>query len=148
MYMNFALSWAQSIRLENAIHSAGGSGKLGAIDPWDVAAVAKEALTGYGHENVAYELIGPELLSFGDMAAVFSKVIGRPIQHIGISEAEQGEIFAKMDAPKYTVDGLIETFSLVRAGRFAYLTDDVEKVTGRKPRSFETWVHEHIAAFK
>lgn len=146
--MNFALSWAPSIRLENAITSAGGSGKLGAVDPWDVAAVAKAALTKPGHENMAYELTGPELLSFGDMAAVFSKVIGWPIRHAEISEVEQGEILAKMGLPKYTVDGLVETFSLIRAGRFAYLTDDVEKVTGRKPRSFERWINEHIAAFQ
>ncbi len=148
MYMNFALSWAQSIRLENAIHSAGGSGKLGAIDPWDVAAVAKEALTGQGHENRAYELMGPELLSFGDMADVLSKVMDRQIQHTEISEAEQGEVFTKMGLPKYTADGLVETFSLIRAGRFAYLSEDVEKVTGRRPRSFEEWVRKHIAAFK
>ena len=148
MYMNFALSWAPSLRLENAITSAGGSGKLGAVDPWDVAAVAKAALTAPGHENIAYELTGPELLSFGDMAAMFEKVMGRPIRHAEISEVEQGEIFAKMGLPKYTVNGLIETFSLVRGGRFAYLTEDVEKVTRRKPRFFETWVREHIAAFK
>ena len=65
MFMNFALSWAQSIRPDGAIYSAGGRGKLGAIDPWDVAAVAKVALTKEGHENAAYELTGPELLSFG-----------------------------------------------------------------------------------
>jgi uncharacterized protein YbjT (DUF2867 family) len=148
MYMNFALSWAPRIRFENAITSAGGNGKLGAVDPWDVAAVAKSALTTPGHENIAYELTGPELLSFGDMAAVFAKVMGRPIQHAKISEAEQGEVFAKMGIPKYAADGLVETFSLIRAGRFAYLTNDIEKVTGRKPRSFETWVREHITAFK
>jgi len=147
MYMSFALSWTQSIHFRHAISSAGGNGKLGAVDPWDVAAVAKEALTKPGHKNVAYELTGPELLSFGDMAAVFSKVFGRPIQHTLISEVEQGEIFAKMGAPKYTVDGLLETFSLIRAGRFGYLTDDVKKVTGQKPRTFETWTREHIAAF-
>jgi uncharacterized protein YbjT (DUF2867 family) len=148
MFMNFALSWAQSIRLEGAIHSAGGNGKFGAIDPWDVAAVAKAALTTEGHENAAYELTGPELLSFGDMAAVLAKTTGRPIRCVEISEAEQGEIFASMNVPKYVVAGLVETFSLVRAGRFAYLTNDVEKVTGRKPRTFETWVNNHIAAFK
>jgi uncharacterized protein YbjT (DUF2867 family) len=148
MYMNFALSWAPRIRLENAITSAGGNGKLGAVDPWDVAAVAKAALTEPGHENLAYELTGPELLSFGDMAAVFSKVMERPIRHAEISEAEQGEVFLKMGLPKYAVDGLVETFSLIRAGRFAYLTDDVEKVTGRRPRSFETWVREHLDAFQ
>lgn len=147
MFMNFALSWSQSVRQDGVIRSAGGSGKLGAIDPWDVAAVAKAALTSKDHDNVAYELTGPELLSFGDMALVLTKVIGRPVRHVEISETEQGEIFARMGAPKYAVDGLMETYSLVRAGRFAYLTQDVEQVTGRKPRSFETWVRQHIAAF-
>jgi uncharacterized protein YbjT (DUF2867 family) len=148
MYMNFALSWAPRMRLENAITSAGGNGKLGAVDPWDVAAVAKAALTTPGNENLAYELTGPELLSFGEMAKIFSKVLGRPIRHTEISEAEQGEVFIKIGLPKYAADGLVETFSLIRAGRFAYLTDDVEKVTGRKPRSFETWVREHAKAFR
>ncbi len=147
MYMNFALSWVQSIQLENAIHSAGGSGMLGPIDPRDVAAVAKAALTMVGHENAAYELTGPELLSFGEMAMALSKVISRPIQHVEISEAQQAEIFAKMGLPRYAADGLVETFSLVRAGRFAYLTDDVEKVTGRKPRCFEAWAREHLTEF-
>lgn len=147
MFMNSALSWARSIRLDGAITSSGGSGKLGAIDPFDVAAVAKVALITKGHENIAYELTGPELLSFGDMAVVLTKVIDRPVRHVEISDAEQGEIFAKMGLPKYTVDGLVETYSLVRAGRFAYLTEDVGKVTGKKPRSFEAWARQHIDAF-
>ena len=148
MYMNFALSWAGSVRTDNTIHTGGGQGRLGPVDPWDVAAVAKAALTAQGHENVAYELTGPELLSFKDMAAVLSTVTGRPIQHVEISDAQQGDVFTKMGVPKYTVDGLVETFSLIRAGRFEYLTDDVEKATGTRPRTFETWAREHVAAFR
>jgi (4-alkanoyl-5-oxo-2,5-dihydrofuran-3-yl)methyl phosphate reductase len=148
MYMNFALSWIQSVRSEKAVYSAGGEGKLAPIDPRDVALVAKAALTTSGHENVAYELTGPELLSFGDMAAVLSRVIGRSIRHVAISDAEQGAVFAKMGLPEYTVKGLVETFSLIRTGRFAYLTKDVEKATGNQPRTFETWAQEHVAAFQ
>jgi uncharacterized protein YbjT (DUF2867 family) len=148
MYMTFALTWSPSVRREHAIHVGGGTGKLPPVDPWDVAAVAKAALTSpSGHENVAYELTGPELLSFGDMAAILSKLVGHSVQHVDLSNAAQSEIFTKMGLPKYAADGLVETFSLVRAGRFAYLTQDVEKVTGHKPRSFETWAREHLAAF-
>jgi len=147
MYMNFALSWAPGIRLENAIRLAGGDGKLPPIDPWDVAAVAKAALTTPGHENQGYTLTGPELLSFADIAAMFAKVLGRPVRRIEISEAEQAEDFTKMGAPKYVADGLAETFSLIRAGRFAYLTDDVEKAIGEKPRTYETWLGNHSSAF-
>jgi len=147
MYMNFALSWIQSVRSKNAVYSAGGEGKLGPVDPWDVAAVAKVALTTPGHENAAYELTGPELLSIDDMVVVLSKVIGRPISHIAVSDEQQGEAFAKMGLPQYAVRGLMETFSLIKAGRFAYLTDDVRKVTGADARTFESWAQQHVAAF-
>jgi hypothetical protein len=53
-----------------------------------------------------------------------------------------------MGLPEYTVKGLVETFSLIRSGRFAYLTQDVEKATGNQPRTFETWAQEHMAAFR
>ena len=148
LYMNFALSWISGIRAENTIRVAGGNGKLPPIDPSDVAAVAKAALTGAGHENTAYELTGPELLTFGDMATVLSKVSGRSIRRVEISEAEQGEVFTKMGLPKYTVDGLAETFGLVRKGRFAYMTKDVEKTTGQRPHSFEMWAQQHARAFQ
>jgi hypothetical protein len=52
-----------------------------------------------------------------------------------------------MGLPSYAVDGLAETFALIRAGRFAYVTQDVERVTGRKPRTFEAWTREHVASF-
>jgi uncharacterized protein YbjT (DUF2867 family) len=148
MYMSFVGSWAPSIRAENTIYAGGGDGRLAPIDPWDVAAVAKAALTGPGHENAAYELTGPELLSFGEMAAVLSQATGRPIRRVGISDSQQGEVFTKMGLPKYTVEGLVETFSLVRGGRFAYLTPDVEKVTGTRPRTLETWASENVAVFR
>lgn len=147
MYMSFALSWAPAIRREAAVRVAGGDGKLGPVDPWDVAAVAKAALTGSGHEGRAYELTGPELLGFGDMAAVLAKVSGRTVRHLDLSEAQQAETLAEMGLPDYVVDGLLDTFSLIRAGRFAYVTSDVETATGRRPRTFETWAREHVAAF-
>ena len=147
MYMNFALSWNESVRSENTVCSGGGDGKLGPVDPWDVAAVAKTALETSGHENAAYELTGPEVVSFGDMVALLSKVLGRSIRHVAISDAQQGEIFTRMGLPEHTVKGLVETFSLIRAGRFAYLTGDIQRVTGNDPRTFETWMRQHIAAF-
>lgn len=147
MYMSFALSWAASVRADGTFSSGGGDGKLGTVDPWDVAAVAKAALSTTGHENVAYELTGPEILSFGDMANILSRVTGRSIRHIDISDARQGEIFASLGLPEHSVKGLTETYSLIRGGRFAYLTDDVKRATGSRPRTFEAWVRAHEVAF-
>lgn len=148
MYMSFALSWAHGIRDAGLIRVAGGVGKLGPVDPRDVAAVAKAALTASGHAGKAYELTGPELLGFSDMAATLAAVTGRSIRREAIPEQAQGDMFASFGLPEHAVAGLTETFALISAGRFAYLTRDVEKATGRAPRSFETWAREHRDAFR
>jgi hypothetical protein len=45
------------------------------------------------------------------------------------------------------VDVMLELFAQVRAGRTTHVTDVVQKVTGKPPRSFEAWARENLAAF-
>lgn len=146
MFMSTALDWARTIRQEGVIYFPGGEGKVPPVDPWDVAAVAAAALTKSGHEGQAYALTGPEALSFGDMAEILSKVLGKPVRYQDIPDRTAGEEMHKAGLPDYVVEGLIGTFAAIRTGRLGYPTGDVEKVTGRRPRSFETWCREHIQA--
>jgi len=148
MFMNYALSWIPSIRESGKVLCAGGDAKIAPIDPWDVAAVAKEALIADGHENVGYELTGPALVNFPEMVATIARVTNRAIERIDIPESEQEQVFLKMGVPTYVAAGLSETFGLIRAGRFSYLTSNVKMVTGREPRSFEEWVLEHARLFQ
>ena len=126
----------------------GGEGKVAAVDPWDVAAVAAAALTSPGHAGQAYALTGPELLSMGDMVATIGQALDRPLRYADMGEAETGEMLAKAGLPDYALKGLLEVFTALRGGRFAYLTDSVKRVTGREPRTFEVWCRTHLAAFQ
>jgi (4-alkanoyl-5-oxo-2,5-dihydrofuran-3-yl)methyl phosphate reductase len=54
------------------------------IDARDIAAVAVQALTRPGHEGSAYELSGPESLSFHEMATILTRVLGREIRYVEI----------------------------------------------------------------
>jgi uncharacterized protein YbjT (DUF2867 family) len=148
MFMSTALDWAKSIRQEGVFYFPGGKGRVPVVDPWDVAAVAAAALTEPGHQGQAYALTGPEGLSFGQMADVLAQVIGNPVGYIDIPDKAVGEQMRKAGLPKYVIEGLVGTFAAVRAGRLDYCTGDVEKVTGRPPRSFEAWCHDHLAAFQ
>jgi uncharacterized protein YbjT (DUF2867 family) len=49
------------------------------VDARDVAAVAVAALTGAGHVGQTYHITGPEALTYGQLTAVLSKAIGRPV---------------------------------------------------------------------
>ena len=55
------------------------------IDIDDIADVVVAALTEDGHKGALYEVTGPRLMTFADMAHVLSQAIGRPIRHIPIS---------------------------------------------------------------
>lgn len=147
MFMTQLFAFAREIRASGAMPVAGGDGRLAPVDPADVAAVAAVALTEAGHEGRGYELTGPELLSFGEMAAVLTRVLGRPVRHQDLTDAEEAASLAGAGLPRYVVDGLVETFSLIRAGRFAYLTGDVAAVTGRPPEPLEAWARAHGGAF-
>ncbi len=148
MFMSTALDWADGIKREASVSYPGGDGQLSPVDPYDIAAVAAVALTGDGHEGQGYALTGPELLSVGDMVQIIARQLGKPIRYIDMPDEAAGEMMRKAGLPDYVVAGLIEAFAAVRAGRFAYVTDTVEQVTGRKSRRFETWCQEHLAAFQ
>lgn len=147
MFMTTAISWAPMIREKGAVIYPGGNGKIAPIDPWDVAAVARVAMTSSGHEQKGYELTGPELLTFGEMTSILSDVLGKPIEYIEESDANFIKDLLQARLPKYVADGLASTFSYVRMGDFAHLTDSVEKVTSHKPRTFEHWCRENKSAF-
>lgn len=148
MFASTTLEWADSIKRLACVQFPGGEGKISVVDPWDIAAVAAVALTSEGHAGQGYALTGPELLTMGDMVHIIAEQLGKPIRHINMTDAEAREMMRKSGLPEYVIEGLIEVFAANRSGRFAYLTDVVERVTGGKPRTFAVWCREHLAAFQ
>jgi uncharacterized protein YbjT (DUF2867 family) len=50
--------------------------------------------------------------------------------------------------PRPVVEGLLEVFARIKAGKAAHGSEDVERVTGKPPRRFDAWVTENVAAFR
>jgi hypothetical protein len=50
--------------------------------------------------------------------------------------------------PPLVADATTEIFTLIRDGWGAQTTDTFAQVIGRKPRSFEAWCRDHVAAFQ
>lgn len=148
MFMSLALEWAASIKGQNRVNFPGGSGKVGAIDPWDISTTAAITLTRPGHEGQSYTLTGPELVTMDIMVQTIGRQLGRAIQYLDMADSEAAEMLRKFGLPEYVVGGLVEVFIAMREGRFAYLTNTVEQVTGSKPRPFEIWCRDHITAFQ
>ncbi|MFJ9343394.1 NAD(P)H-binding protein [Streptomyces sp. NPDC101733] len=111
------------------------------IDADDIADVVVEALTDDRHIGRTHELTGPRLLSFADVAAELSKVTGREIAYVPVSDADYRAVLRAEGVP----EDFAELFALILDGRNAHLTGVVREVLGREPRDFADFAREAAA---
>ena len=124
-----------------------GDGQVAFVSRDDCVAVAAAVLLGDGHENQAYDLTGPELLTIPQAMAMASELSGRPINVIPTDEDGMFAYFDSLGIPRHASDDVPDgpipwssddmvTFGQsIREGYFAKKSDVVERLTGRKPRS-------------
>ena len=142
------LGWASTIKAQGAFYQPTAEGKWASIDPADIAAVAVKALTTPGHEKKAYTLTGPESLSAAQYASKLESAIGKPVKFVDVPPAAAEDAMSKMGMPKAYVDALLELMAAMKAGKADVVTEDVQKVLGRKATSFDDWAKKNAAAFK
>lgn len=140
--------WAGPIQAGDPIPNQTGTGTQGVVDPRDVAAVAVPALLADGHTGATYTLTGPELLSVSDQAAQLSDVLGRPLTTVDVplEVARERMVAAGVDAA--FVEVAIDGSAYILSAGNAVLTDDVQQILGRPPRTFRDWAHDHRDTFE
>ena len=106
------------------------------VDVDDIADVATAALTEDGHAGELYELTGPELLTFGQVAERISEASGRDVRFVPISVDDFSDEMSEQQLPDDLTWLLTYLFTEVFDGRNASLTDGVQRALGREPRGF------------
>lgn len=115
------------------------------IDIDDIADVAVAALTEAGHDGEIYEVTGPRLMTFADVAAELTEITGREIAFEQIPHEAFLEGAAASGAPKEVIWLMDYLFTTVLDGRNAYLTDGVQRALGRAPKDFADYARETAA---
>ncbi|HNP37353.1 MAG TPA: NmrA family NAD(P)-binding protein [Woeseiaceae bacterium] len=115
------------------------------IDVNDIADVVVAALTEEGHNYEVYEVTGPRMLTFTELAAEISRAADRDVKFVPISKEAFAAAIAESGAPDDVIWLLNYLFSTVLDGRNAYLTDGVQRALGRAPREFSDYAR-RIAA--
>ena len=132
-----------------------GSGRAAVISREDCAACAAEVLVQSGHEHRAYDLTGPELMTVTQMMALAGEIAGKHIVVEPVDDAAMLAHFDSLGVPRHasdivpqgpipwSSDDMVSFGQAVREGFFDVLTDHVERLTGRKPRSLRDVMLEH-----
>lgn len=132
---NFSEGYLRDPVLTGVLPMPGGDVVEPIIDIDDIADVAVEALTKEGHKGELYEVTGPRLMTFADMAGELSQATGREIRHIPISFEEFHARIAQAGGA-FVADVFTAIARETLDGRNAHTTDDVMRALGRGPRDF------------
>jgi NAD(P)H dehydrogenase (quinone) len=125
-----------------------GNGKLAPISKDDIARTAVACMLDPArHDGAVYEITGPDLVSFRDIAAMTSEVYGVPIKYTSVSVDERYAMLDAMGVPRKFTEGMdghpdahlwcseemVTADIAFQAGYHAILTHHVEFITGQKP---------------
>ena len=146
---NFFNYMGETIRKESAFYTASGTTGAGAhIDARDIGAVAARVLTGKGHEGKAYDLTGPEALTYDQAAEIVSRAVGRPIKPVSSTPEQLKQGALAMGMPEDYVDALVDLDRAYATGRLTAVTPTVKELTGRDPIRFAQFARDYADKFR
>jgi NAD(P)H dehydrogenase (quinone) len=135
---------------DGVIRGPAGDGRLSAVARDDVAEVAAQVLRSAGdgvHDGATYDVTGPEALTLTEVAEQIASASGRPISFYNETEDEAYASRAKYNAPAFEVEGWVTSYQSIGVGEMAHVSDDVERVTGRKPGTFADFLGAHPESY-
>jgi NAD(P)H dehydrogenase (quinone) len=124
------------------LRAAGGDGRAAYVTREDCARAAAGALL-RGETRCSYEISGPQALSFADLAAIASRLSGRPV----VYEPLEADAFKQQLLSRGMNPMLAELWvgfdRAIAEGLMDLVTRDVERLDGRPPKRVEDFLIEH-----
>lgn len=117
--------------------------KVPYVDTDDIADVVVKALTESGHSGQIYEMTGPRTLTFSEVVQEIATATNREIQFSSISLPDYVHMLEEMKVPADYVWMINYLFSeVLDADGNDVVSNDIEKVLGRKARDFSQYALE------
>jgi uncharacterized protein YbjT (DUF2867 family) len=139
-----------SIDADGNFYGNAGDARISMVDTRDVAAVAARLLTEPGHEGHAYDVTGPEALSYQHIADKLSAALGRKITYVDVPDDAARGALEGFGLPPWLAGALVDLYQDYRRsgtdGYAAQVTDTVPRLTGRASRTLEQLLTEQPAA--
>ena len=136
-----------------------GEGKIAFVSRDDCVATAVAVLTNEGHENKIYNVTGPERFTVPEALALASEMAGRSIKVIHVDDEGMYRYFDSIGAVRKAEDltpetpipwaseGMVTFGQAIREGYFDVISDDVERITGKKPRTLRSVYEQYQGAW-
>lgn len=137
----FTTMAARSIRENGTIALPFGTGRTSPVAVDDVARVIATVLADPApHIGQVYELTGPRSVDMTELAAEFSRALGRPVSYVDVPPERWEAQLPRLGMPPHLEQHVATMAQLHRDNRYDRTADGVERVTGVPARSIEAFV--------
>ncbi|WP_194915904.1 NmrA family NAD(P)-binding protein [Catenulispora rubra] len=142
-FQNFGTSFASVLRDRGVLQLPAGDGAVSFVDTRDIAEVAAVALTEDGHAGQILTITGPESLTHQQALDILGEAAGRTLTYRAVTPQQAEENSRAAGASERTIVAQRGLFQVIRDGGNAPVTDVVQRLTGRAPRSLARYAAEH-----
>jgi uncharacterized protein YbjT (DUF2867 family) len=141
------LAAAPSVAKTSEWYGLAGDGRVSLIDTRDVSDAAFATLTNEDVAGRTWTLTGPEALTFAEVAAKLTEVLGREIRYVAIAEEGQRARLGAAGLPEWFVDLAIGLDAAVASDAMSVVTTEVDELTGHPPLPVQDFLRAYAGAF-
>lgn len=144
---NFHTFWISGILSDGKIYFPGGDAKVSFIDARDIGDVAAALLLS-DHTSGEHNITGPESIDHSEVARTLSAVFGKQIEYVDITPEQFKSGLIDAGISEQYAGFLVYIAGALKAGYSAAVTDEVEKILGRKPIDLAAYAKDYAASWK
>lgn len=123
---------------DGIIRGPAGDGRVALVAQEDIARTAVAILRDPdAHLDTAYELTGPQALSFTEIAQVLSGFGQRRVSFINETIEQAYASRAAYGVPQWQLDAWVSTYTSIASGAMEHVSGDIEAITGAPPMTLD-----------
>jgi NAD(P)H dehydrogenase (quinone) len=136
-----------------------GEGRVPIVSRDDCVATAVGVLTQDGHADKAYDVTGPEMWTLPGAMALVAEMAGKPIVVEPVDDQGMYAYFDSLGVPRKASDimpdgpipwaseGMVTFGQSIREGFMDVESEDVERITGKRPRTLRSVFEQYQSAW-
>jgi NAD(P)H dehydrogenase (quinone) len=145
-YTDFLIPTLAPAVASGKLIAATGQGGAPYVTREDCAQAAAEALASTVTSNKTWNITGPAVVTYAELAKLAAELTGRPVTYVPAEAAERTAQLIAVGTPEPIAKMLVSGQLAVAQGKMGAATTAVKELTGREPLSVREYLSAHKAA--
>ena len=142
-YTDFLIPTLAPAVASGKLTAATGNGGAPYVTREDCAQAAAAALASTDTSNRTWNITGPAVVTYAELAKLASELTGRPVTYVPVDAAERTAQLIGLGTPEPIAKMLVSGQMAIAQGKMGTATTAVKELTGREPQSVREFLSAH-----